>query len=283
MKSLSHAPLSRFAAAAGVAFVGFFGTAAQAAPIASFAFQSGGGFFDATCSGGGSACNLTYSDPVDGFNTKVGWGVPGTTNATKTQSSLSVEHQSGFIPTNGTWVTTDEYKHSNFPILLANGYMNFTKVTSFINVVRPPNPDGDFVAGASGAPLFFTETPNSGTLGTCTNKPVGGWPVGYSSGVCPDFYLTVPLVGSGLLYSDAMYNYFISFRFTPGAEAVVEEIEIDGNPFVRIFTKETNPGESFVFTEAQIVARAIPEPATLALVGLGLLGAAVARKRAKRA
>lgn len=282
MKSLSHAPIARCVTAVGLVFAGLFGTAAQAAPIASFTFQSSGGFVkdSATCDHNPS-CGLTYSDPDGVYFTNLAWGNPnGESNPGHIQSNLEINHQVGSIQTNGTWTVTDEYLHTNYPLLAVGGHMNFVNVFGKLNVARPVG--GDFTAGGT-SPLLFDETNNTGTLATCTNQPVGGWPTGYSSGICPDVYLTIPLVGSGLLYADEMYEYYISFRFRPGAGAVVEDLVIDGNPYVRIFTKETNPGESFVYTEAQIVARAIPEPATLTLFGLGLIGAAVARKRANRA
>ncbi|MCC5825703.1 THxN family PEP-CTERM protein [Alkalimonas sp.] len=256
---------------------------AFAAPIASFDFQTSGGFYFGSVQGGGSfgtcnaggpaTCALTLSDPdtlssPGGFQTynQVSWGTPHSSNTTGEQSSLAVNHQNGSITTDGTWFTIDEFIHTNNVLNADGGWMTSVGLYGFFELLS-----GEYSLGAE-VPLLFEETVNAtpcppGTPGSILNP------------VCPDYYLTFPLTASdSFIVGD--YKYNISFQFVAGPGAVVEEIEIDGLTWTRIWTQEGNPGQSRVFTQASITFEPIPTPGTLALFGLSLVGmGAYARRR----
>lgn len=263
-----------------------YSTSALAAPIASFDFETSGGFYFGsangsgsfgTCSNGGPiACDLTLSglDTLSnpgGFQTynTVSWGTPHSSNSTGNQSSLSVVHQIGSIITDDDWLTIDEFIHTNNILDASGGYMTSVGVYGLFELTS-----GVYDLGSE-YPLQFTETTNSAPC-------VPGTPGSISTPVCPDFYLTLPLTASDSFIIDD-YEYFISFRFQAGPGAVVDEVEIGGNTFARIWTSEGNPGTSTIFTQARITARQIPTdvpaPATLGLFGLSLLGLRFFKRR----
>lgn len=262
-----------------------YSTSALAAPILSFDFETSGGFYFGsangsgsygTCSNGGpAACDLTLTSPdtlsnPGGFQTynTVSWGSAHSSSATGDQSNLTVAHRSDSITTDGSWFTIDEFIHTN-NILNAGASMTSVGVYGLFELV------GGIYSLGSEYPLLFSETTNADPC-----QP--GTPGSISDPVCPDFYLTLPLTGSDSFIIDD-YQYFISFRFMAGPGAVVDEVEIDGTNFARIWTSEGNPGVSTIFTEASISFRQIPTqvpaPATLALFGLSLLGLRLFRRR----
>ena len=271
--------------------------------ISDFQFTSGGGFTmdggltpdgnpvpaSGTCDNGAPAnCSLygngsnTVISPGN-YYTRISWGDPWDGNGgldsngnPRQQSSLEIEHQvaPAMIETNGDWVTVDTLTHTNNVIWESGGYMTGINVFGRFDLLAQGLFGGFGIQGTN--PVSFLETLNpaggdQNDLARCTTQPVGGWPDGYASPVCPDVYTTIPLVGEMMFFSDGSYEYYLAFRFVPGANAIVDYL----GDQVRIFTVEGDPGISVVYTEARIYARSleVPEPATLALLlaGLGML------------
>ena len=101
--------------------------------------------------------------------------------------------------------------------------------------------------------IAFTETINDGP--PCVNpNPVGS--------ICDDFFDFDASDLAPVLFSAGGLNYQLIFGLEAG-----DGTFIDGN---RVYTREN--GISELFVTARIVAVDVPEPMTLALLGLGLLG-----------
>lgn len=103
--------------------------------------------------------------------------------------------------------------------------------------------------------IDFTETVNSKP---CTFPTPAG-------SVCDDFFDFTPSGLAPLPFSEGGINYLLIFGLETGAGAF-----FDGILTNRIYTAESATSDLFV--TAQIIRVDVPEPMTLALLGLGLLG-----------
>lgn len=281
--------------AVGCALVGLGMSAAQAAPIASFAFATSGGFLDntnASCSNGGAtACNLTFGGGLsDGGNLEVSWGTPSTASGNNLggvgeQSMLRITHDPlglGSIPTNGGFVTVDQFEHINHIITAAGGYMDAVDLLSRFVLLPPPvnplNPPGLFDTQL----VTFLESLNQQNCPA--PNPNGTF--------CDDEWNVEPLQGAFDFLVQDGYKYRIEFQFAAGPGAAV--IEQDDGTF-DIWTSEPcsdfNPeacgpyaaGRSTVFIQAQITATEVPEPGVLFLLGIGLAGLGAVSRYSGRA
>lgn len=278
--------------AAALAISGLYSAAVDAAPMSEFDFLTSGGFFIGdiggmgaygtgafgTCGslvssaivngGAASNCNLTLTneDPnAPGFAQKVSWGTP--LNTGSAQSSLAITHNpvGNSIATDGSWVTIDQFTHTNNVLNSTGGWMDSIGVFGSFKLLNAP------FQSAFPYPLLFTETLNTTGDTPCDVLPVGS---NIATPNCPDFYQTLPLVGSDS-FTVGNYLYNISFRFQAGEGAFVDEVELGGTTWQRIWTQENNPGTSTVFTQARITVEEIPTqvpaPATLFLLASSLL------------
>lgn len=239
-----------------------------AAPITEFNFNVGGGFVNGsgTCNPGVDPCGITYSgsDAITGDPLRVTWGDP--VDGTNT-SFLEVEHNPlshASITTNGGWFVIDAFHHSNFTLWATGGWLNFVQVAAMFELLTPTN---DLVFATAGINnVNFHETLNSEP---CDDPRPGG-----NITICDDVLQTEVLeVNIPLLIGDYMYS--LSFGYQAGPGTFVED---QGDGTVKIWTGEEQV--STLYTVARIDVRPVPEPGTLALFGLSLLGmGAYARRR----
>ena len=160
----------------------------------------------------------------------------------------------------GGWETINEFTHNNVTLNLnsSNSPWNAVilggfEITGPAALVSP--------AGVAGSPLQIqlTETPD-----------VAGCPQGNPLGtVCDDIFLIANLSGSLEFYNDGEYIYTAEFRFDPD-NVGLNVIPLPGDAGYQIFTAE--PGSTTISTQARVVARKIPAPGVLALLGVGIIG-----------
>lgn len=286
---------------ASLAFTGLFSGMVAASPITEFEFLTAGGFFTGSINGEGAygtgtfgtcgalgannsiingnaaaTCNLTLSqyDPnTPAYALNVAWGTP--LNSSGARSNLQINHNpfGSTILTDGTWITIDEFVHTNNILNAAGGWMDSIGILGSFSLLNGP------YSLALPYPLLFTETLNTVAPTPCALLPVGS---NIATPNCPDFYLTLPLVGSdSFIIGDYVYN--ISFQFLAGPGAFVDQVELNGQTWQRIWTQENNPGSSIIYTQARITVAQrpteVPTPATLILFGTALLGVRLFQRR----
>jgi hypothetical protein len=117
-------------------------------------------------------------------------------------------------------------------------------------------------------PITFHETQN--VSGTCTGVPPGNNPHGTQ---CDDVYQ----VAFGALAPVLIGNIEFTFRIEPILNALL--FQVGDSLFV--YTPETAPGTSILDVQMHWREVAVPAPATLALLGLGLSALALVRLRRK--
>ena len=252
---------------------------AFAAPITSFDFTVGGGFVDgtATCDNGG-ACNLSYSniDPLSGDYLNINWGTPANTNA----SGLQITHDPdglGAIQVGAGPQRVGAFSHSNFVLQAAGSWMNFVQLSGIFNLF---DPDSNLIAPTPIVQLnnlAFHETLNANP---CQDPFPGG-----NITVCDDVFTTEVLAAAFNFTIDGyIYTFTFGFEAGDGITGFIFDTWDFGDgdvPVVRIWTQEN--GTSTIYTTATIDVRPVPEPGTLAMFGLSLLGmGAYARRKKQR-
>jgi hypothetical protein len=223
------------------------------------------------------------ASPAGTFDT-VAWGLPSRNNGgavgfdpflinggvNADYSGLRVIGLSGTLETGagnafGNWVPISTTYHRNQTISGSAFTLTGGSITSNFFLVQPNLTDNHDI------PFAFLETVNS-ALNDDANNCTNGAPQGT---VCDDLFM-VPQAGfAPLVFSYDGKWYEIDFTVGNLVNASSNFPGCDGGPLCTIWTAE----EQISSLDVLARVREIPEPASMALVGLGLMGLAALRRR----
>jgi len=264
--------IMKYAAAALAACTMSIGTA-HAVMVTQWNYYNELGFSGFTGSGVSSSGN---SGAILGLPTKLEWG-------TTTKSDLiSGGSIAGVVNTNGALVPGVQLHHDNFPIALGFSLDTADMLDALQLTATLPSPP--FGGGPTvNAPTLefhikFIETLNAPANGICFDGSLVGAPE--NAGGCRDLFVLLnpgELVPVSFVIDDFKYTVTITGAglqtLAPGACAAL------GLPAGCVgFPTQENRGNDFN-PGFMITAQFIPEPDALALIGLSLAIAGVARRR----
>lgn len=247
-------------------------SAAGAAPIANWTYEVTSAF-DTSAAATTFVNSGTHPGPVNpntGYWTSsslLQWGAINGSIAAGTRSGLEISNSpaNGAVTTNGAYVATNSYTHHNSADLGANSYtLSTTKIDSTLSLTSPTD-QRQFATSYS---VYFTETPN--TNATCPSAP--------EATPCSDIFVLAGGFGSSFTVDGYLYTFqFISdplFTQLTSAQCVAAGYQQG------CFGFATPEGQDHtVDFKFRLVAMEVPEPATGALIGAGLLGVAGVRRR----
>jgi hypothetical protein len=192
---------------------------------------------------GTNGCGLTFSVAAgltDAYET-VDWY----SNSGSGPSGLDIDSFTDTLLTGGAWVNTGEITHRNAILPSPATTLRTVDLLSSFDITSP-------LLGALSDTfaISFMETPNSDPCPA--PNPLAS--------ECDDWF-DISGIPAPIVFTIDGYQYTIEFRLFGGDGFLVAEN--------RLYTREDATNNLFV--QARVTARQVPEPATLGILGLGLL------------